>query len=61
MDIHVDIRGYFELHAWICYGFSDQGFDSTSSSDVIDTYRKSCFGTTAQNTTVMIIVLIRLL
>jgi len=23
MDIHVDIRGFFEIHAWICYGFSD--------------------------------------
>jgi len=26
MDIHVDIRGFLEIHAWICYGFSDQGF-----------------------------------
>jgi len=25
MDIHVDIRGFLEFHAWICYGFSDQG------------------------------------
>ena len=25
MDIHVDIRRYLEIHAWICYGFSDQG------------------------------------
>jgi len=25
MDIHVDIRGFLEIHAWICYGFSDQG------------------------------------
>jgi len=24
MDIHVDIRGFLEIHAWICYGFSDQ-------------------------------------
>jgi len=26
MDIHVDIRGFLEIHAWICYGFSDQGW-----------------------------------
>jgi len=25
MDIHVDIQGFLEIHAWICYGFSDQG------------------------------------
>ena len=25
MDIHVDIRGFLEIHAWICYGFSVQG------------------------------------
>jgi len=25
MDIHVDIRGFLEIHAWICYGFSGQG------------------------------------
>jgi len=25
MDIHVDIRRLLEIHAWICYGFSDQG------------------------------------
>jgi len=25
MDIHVDICGFLEIHAWICYGFSDQG------------------------------------
>jgi len=25
MDIHVDIRGFLEIHAWICCGFSDQG------------------------------------
>jgi len=25
MDIHVDIRGFLEIHAWKCYGFSDQG------------------------------------
>jgi len=25
MDIHVDIRGFLEIHAWICHGFSDQG------------------------------------
>jgi len=25
MDIHVDIRGFLEIHAWICYGFSDHG------------------------------------
>jgi len=24
MDIHVDVRGFLEIHAWICYGFSDQ-------------------------------------
>jgi len=25
MDIHVDIRRFLEIHAWICYVFSDQG------------------------------------
>jgi len=25
MDIHVDIRGFLEIHAWIWYGFTDQG------------------------------------
>jgi len=25
MDIHIDVRGFFEIHAWLCYGFSDQG------------------------------------
>jgi len=24
MDIHVDIRGFLEIHAWICYGLSGQ-------------------------------------
>jgi len=28
MDIHVDIRGFLEIHAWICYGFSEQGWVS---------------------------------
>jgi len=34
MDIHVDIRGFLEIHAWVCYGFSDQGisaYDCTTS------------------------------
>jgi len=25
MDIHFDIRGFLEIHVWICYGFSNQG------------------------------------
>jgi len=25
IDIHVDIRGFLEIHAWIGYGFSEQG------------------------------------
>jgi len=25
MNIHVDIRGFLKIHAWICYVFSDQG------------------------------------
>jgi len=25
MDIHVDIRGFLEIHVRIRYGFSDQG------------------------------------
>jgi len=25
MDIHFDIREFLDTHAWICYGFSDQG------------------------------------
>jgi len=31
MDIHVDIRGFLEIHAWICYGFSDQGIPTKAS------------------------------
>ena len=27
MDLHVNIRGFLEIHVWICYGFSDQGMD----------------------------------
>jgi len=34
MNIHVDIRRFLEIHAWICYGFSDQG-------------EKKCFGINA--------------
>ena len=26
MDIHVEIRGFSEIHVWICYGFSDRGW-----------------------------------
>jgi len=26
MDIHVDIREFLDIDAWVCYGFSDQGF-----------------------------------
>jgi len=26
MDIHKGIRGFSEIHVWICYGFSDQGY-----------------------------------
>ena len=32
MDIHVDIRGFLEIHAWICYGFSEQGLVSEKLS-----------------------------
>jgi len=31
MDIHVDIRGFLEIHAWICYGFSDRGCQAIQS------------------------------
>jgi len=31
MDIHVDIRRFLEIHAWICYGLSDQGRDLRAS------------------------------
>jgi len=27
-NIHVDNRGFLEIHAWICYGFSDQGLQT---------------------------------
>jgi len=30
MDIHVDIRGFLEIYAWVCYGFSDQGIESVA-------------------------------
>ena len=25
MDIHVDLSGFLEIHAWICYEFSNHG------------------------------------
>ena len=25
MDFHVDIRGFLEIHVWICDGLSEQG------------------------------------
>jgi len=27
MGIHMDNREFSEIHAWICYGFSDQGLE----------------------------------
>jgi len=36
MDIHVDIRGFLEIHAWICYGFSDQGSLATEKIGLND-------------------------
>ena len=53
MDIHVDIRGFLEIHVWICYGFSDQGlFDtylgsSDQSSDVIRLHQRVQCGVSA--------------
>jgi len=35
MVTHVDIRGFLEIHAWICYGFLDQGCFETSAFDFI--------------------------
>jgi len=32
MDIHIDIRKFLEIHAWICYGFSDQGLETLPES-----------------------------
>jgi len=32
MDIQVDIRGFLEIPAWICYEFSDQGLVSLQFS-----------------------------
>jgi len=26
VDIHVDIRGFLEIHVWIWYGFSDSSY-----------------------------------
>jgi len=31
-NIPVDILGFFEIHVWICYGFSDQGEATTDDS-----------------------------
>jgi len=37
MDIRVDIRGFLEIHACLCYGFSDQGVAyPCSKPDVVD-------------------------
>jgi len=30
MDIFVDIREFLEIHVWIFYGFSDQGWTAPS-------------------------------
>jgi len=38
MDFHVDIRGFLEIHAWICYGFSDQGYVRLRYEPVYDTH-----------------------
>jgi len=38
MDIHVDIRGFLEIHVWICYGFSEQGMGFNCASLPIEVY-----------------------
>ena len=46
MNIHVEIRRFLEIHAWICYGFSDQGnpnsffFKKKNGGYFFDTFRK---------------------
>jgi len=34
MDIHVDICGFLEIHAWICCGFSDQGKNTQCAKEI---------------------------
>jgi len=45
MDIHVDIRGFVEIHAWICYGFSDQGIAPLTQSCTALRCRTSMYAT----------------
>ena len=42
MDIHVDIRGFLEIHAWICYGFSDQGVKNPIGFLWFSSHHPSC-------------------
>jgi len=38
VDIHVGIRGFLDIHVWICYGFSDQGpFDARPNGATAET------------------------
>jgi len=34
MDIHVDIREFFDTHVWICYGFLDTRDFQTNGLEV---------------------------
>jgi len=43
MYIHVDIRGFLEIHAWICYGFSDQGTSCDNSPSLQQTNIRRLF------------------
>jgi len=44
MDIHVDIRGFLEIHAWICYGFSDQGYFKAPKVNFAQCFWRILFG-----------------
>ena len=47
MDIHVDIRGFLEIHAWICYGFSNQGYRAFKYTvQLLGKYFQWCRGVT---------------
>jgi len=39
MNIHIDIREFFDIHVWICYGFSDQGIVPCLGKTYVGTVR----------------------
>ena len=43
MNIHMDNRGFLEIHVWICFCFSDQGGRSSKAYKVMSTFGQPTF------------------